>query len=71
MPDRATHRSLSRAVYAGLRADILTGRYAPGARLSPRAVATESEPPRNVPAERGGPAGTLGRAEPDASPAAS
>ena len=41
MPDRATHRSLSRAVYAGLRADILTGRYAPGAKLSPRAVATE------------------------------
>jgi len=41
MPDRATHRSLSRAVYAGIRADILAGRYAPGAKLSPRAIATE------------------------------
>jgi DNA-binding GntR family transcriptional regulator len=41
MPDRATHRSLSRAVYAEIRADILGGRYAPGAKLSPRAIATE------------------------------
>jgi DNA-binding GntR family transcriptional regulator len=41
MADRATHRSLSRAVYAGLRTDILAGRYAPGAKLSPRAIATE------------------------------
>lgn len=41
MPDRATHRSLSRAVYAGIRADILAGRYAPGAKLSPRTIATE------------------------------
>jgi DNA-binding GntR family transcriptional regulator len=43
MPDRATHRSLSRAVYAGIRADILAGRYAPGAKLSPRTIATEYE----------------------------
>jgi DNA-binding GntR family transcriptional regulator len=41
MPDRAMHRSLSRAVYAEIRADILAGRYAPGAKLSPRAIATE------------------------------
>ncbi|HEY2279736.1 MAG TPA: GntR family transcriptional regulator [Streptosporangiaceae bacterium] len=41
MPDRATHRSLSRAVYAGIRADILAGRFAPGAKLSPRTIATE------------------------------
>ena len=41
MPDRATHRSLSRAVYASIRADILAGRYAPGAKLSPRTIATE------------------------------
>jgi DNA-binding GntR family transcriptional regulator len=41
MPDRATHRSLSRAVYAGIRADILAGRHAPGAKLSPRTIATE------------------------------
>ena len=41
MPDRATHRSLSRAVYADIRADILAGRYEPGAKLSPRAIATQ------------------------------
>src|SRR6201995_6063928 len=41
MPDRATHRSLSRAVYAGIRADILAGRYRPGGKRGPRAIATE------------------------------
>jgi DNA-binding GntR family transcriptional regulator len=41
MPDRPTHRSLSRAVYADIRADILAGRYEPGAKLSPRAIATQ------------------------------
>ncbi len=43
MPDRAVHRSLSRAVYADIRADILAGRYEPGAKLSPRAIATEHQ----------------------------
>ena len=43
MPDRALHRSLSRAVYADIRADILAGRYEPGAKLSPRTIATEHQ----------------------------
>ena len=41
MRDPAAPRTLSRAVYADIRADILAGRYAPGAKLSPRAIATQ------------------------------
>jgi DNA-binding GntR family transcriptional regulator len=36
-------RNLSRAVFAGVRADVLSGRLAPGSRLSPRALATQHE----------------------------
>ena len=35
-------RSLSLAVYAEVRSDILAGRYAPSSRLSPRAIASRS-----------------------------
>lgn len=41
MRDPATPRTLSRAVYADIRTEILAGRYAPGAKLSPRAIATQ------------------------------
>src|SRR5450631_2517069 len=41
MRDPAAPRTLSRAVYADIRADILAGRYAPGAKRSPRAIATQ------------------------------
>jgi len=41
MRDPAAPRSLSRAVYAAIRAEILAGRYAPGSKLSPRAIATQ------------------------------
>jgi DNA-binding GntR family transcriptional regulator len=41
MRDPAAPRSLSRAVYADIRAEILAGRYAPGAKLSPRTIATQ------------------------------
>jgi hypothetical protein len=37
MPDRPTHRSLSRAVCAGMRGKILAGRYAAGAKAGPAA----------------------------------
>jgi DNA-binding GntR family transcriptional regulator len=36
-------RSLSRAVFAEVRADILAGVYAPGSKLSPRAIATKAD----------------------------
>jgi DNA-binding GntR family transcriptional regulator len=36
-------RSLSRAVFADVRAEILTGTYPPGSRLSPRAIATKAD----------------------------
>ena len=38
----AVPRSLTRAVFARIRAEILAGTYGPGARLSPRALATDS-----------------------------
>ena len=38
----AAPRSLSLAVYAEVRSDILAGRYAPSSRLSPRAIAGRS-----------------------------
>jgi len=41
MRDPAAPRTLSGAVYADIRADILAGRYAPGAKLSPRVIATQ------------------------------
>jgi DNA-binding GntR family transcriptional regulator len=41
MRDAAAPRTLSRAVYADIRAEILAGRYAPGAKLSPRAIAAQ------------------------------
>lgn len=39
----ALPRTLTGAVFAQIRADILAGRYAPGAKLSPRALATTSK----------------------------
>ncbi len=36
-------RNLSRAVFSAVRADVLSGRLAPGSRLSPRALATQHE----------------------------
>jgi DNA-binding GntR family transcriptional regulator len=36
-------RNLSRAVFAALRAEVLSGRLAPGTKLSPRALATEHD----------------------------
>jgi DNA-binding GntR family transcriptional regulator len=41
--DRRPARSLSHAVLVELRAEILAGRHEPGARLSPRALATRFE----------------------------
>ena len=43
MRERAVPRTLSRVVYADVRADILAGRYSPGAKLSPRVIAAESK----------------------------
>lgn len=45
MPMREARRprSLGRAVFAAIRADILAGRYAPGSKLSPRVIATQHE----------------------------
>lgn len=40
--ERSGPRSLSRTVFADLRAEILAGRYEPGAKLSPRVTATKS-----------------------------
>jgi DNA-binding GntR family transcriptional regulator len=40
MPDASAPRSLSAAVFAEMRADILAGKYAPGSKLSPRVLAT-------------------------------
>jgi DNA-binding GntR family transcriptional regulator len=42
MPEQVGPRSLSRAVFADIRAGILSGTYAPGSKLSPRAIATTS-----------------------------
>lgn len=42
MPEAAGPRSLTRAVFADIRAEILAGEYEPGAKLSPRALATKS-----------------------------
>jgi len=36
-------RNLSRAVFAAVRAEVLSGRLAPGTKLSPRALATEHD----------------------------
>lgn len=36
-------RNLSRAVFAAVRAEVLSGRFAPGTRLSPRVLATEHD----------------------------
>jgi DNA-binding GntR family transcriptional regulator len=38
----APARTLSGAVYAQIRSDILAGRYTPGSKLSPRVIATQS-----------------------------
>ena len=43
MSKLAQPRNLSRAVFAAVRADVLSGRLAPGSRLSPRALATKHE----------------------------
>lgn len=43
MPEPVTSRTLSQVVYADVRSDILAGRYPPGARLSPRVVATKHQ----------------------------
>jgi DNA-binding GntR family transcriptional regulator len=42
MSEHAGPRSLSRAVFADVRAGILNGTFAPGSKLSPRAIATAS-----------------------------
>jgi len=42
MPEQVAARSLSRAVFADIRVGILSGAYAPGSKLSPRAIATAS-----------------------------
>jgi DNA-binding GntR family transcriptional regulator len=42
MAEQVGARSLSRAVFADIRAGILNGTYAPGSKLSPRAIATTS-----------------------------
>jgi DNA-binding GntR family transcriptional regulator len=42
MAEQVGARSLSRAVFADVRAGILNGTYAPGSKLSPRAIATTS-----------------------------
>jgi DNA-binding GntR family transcriptional regulator len=42
MAEQVGARSLSRAVFADVRAGILNGSYAPGSKLSPRAIATSS-----------------------------
>jgi DNA-binding GntR family transcriptional regulator len=42
MAEQVGARSLSRAVFADLRAGILDGTYTPGSKLSPRAIATTS-----------------------------
>ena len=39
----APARTLSGAVYAEIRSDILAGRYTPGSKLSPRVIATQSK----------------------------
>lgn len=41
MREPATSRTLSGVLYADIRADILAGRYAPAAKLSPRVIATQ------------------------------
>jgi DNA-binding GntR family transcriptional regulator len=43
MREHAGARSLSRAVFADIRSDILVGTYPPGSKLSPRAIATKSD----------------------------
>jgi DNA-binding GntR family transcriptional regulator len=42
MADQSGPRSLSRAVFANIRADIVAGTYLPGSKLSPREIATKS-----------------------------
>lgn len=42
MADHSGPRSLSRAVFADIRADIVAGTYLPGSKLSPREIATKS-----------------------------
>jgi DNA-binding GntR family transcriptional regulator len=42
MSEHVGARSLSRAVFADIRAGILNGTYTPGSKLSPRAIATTS-----------------------------
>jgi DNA-binding GntR family transcriptional regulator len=39
----ATPRTLTRAVFAEIRAEILAGKYAPGSKLSPRTIADRSK----------------------------
>jgi DNA-binding GntR family transcriptional regulator len=43
MAEQTGPRSLSRAVFADVRADILAGIYPPGSRLSPREIATKAK----------------------------
>jgi len=43
MRDQVKARSLSRAVFADIRAEILAGTYPPGSRLSPRVIATKAD----------------------------
>jgi DNA-binding GntR family transcriptional regulator len=43
MREQAGARSLSRVVFAGVRADILAGAYEPGARLSPKTIAAKAD----------------------------
>jgi DNA-binding GntR family transcriptional regulator len=42
MAEQSGPRSLSRAVFAEIRADIVAGTYLPGSKLSPREIATKS-----------------------------
>jgi DNA-binding GntR family transcriptional regulator len=42
MRESAVPRTLTRAVFADIRAEILAGKHAPGAKLSPRAIATSA-----------------------------
>lgn len=43
MREQAGARSLSRAVFADVRAEILAGAYPPGSKLSPRAIADKAD----------------------------
>jgi DNA-binding GntR family transcriptional regulator len=43
MREQGGPRSLSRAVFADVRADILAGTYPPGARLSPKTIAAKAD----------------------------